>query len=136
MKIQGETALYGFIEELLEAPDKALEKKRGLQNSSMGLKYPIWFAACSYQDLEYSLAAPGRTSMGSGPIRLETLSLAGSSVLQGHPELQKLPDILLKYLQNFHHKLLGLPVSLISVLLVCWLCSGHESTNDLDMSWI
>ncbi len=115
-----ESALFeDFFEEELDAPKTALFKKRGLDNSTMGLKFPIWLAACTHNEISYKLTSHGKAAKGSAFIRLPSLSLASYQAQLSHQHLEKLSDHIVKYLQNFQSEFLQIPVSHTQAVHMC-----------------
>ncbi len=105
-----EEDFFAFNRTDLEAPEQAKSKKRGLDNSTMGVKFPIWFAACRYREIRTKFTSPGRTNLDSAWVKLESLSVMNSAAMKADSQLQKLPDHIVKYLQNFHSHQLDIPV--------------------------
>ena len=104
-----------FVFEDLQKPQQDLEKKRGFETNTMGLRFPIWAAACSFQDFNTSLAVPGQEAKGTAYIRLPSLSNPQSKEIQNHPDLKYLADHIVKYLRNFHSDEINIPVSVLQV---------------------
>ncbi len=116
MENSEDECIQSFILDDLNAPAKAIKKKHGLENSTMGLKFPIWFAACEYVDFKHQLSSPGMPGKNTAYVHMPSLSLMDSPAMKGHPVLGKLADHLVKYLQNFHSDELKIPVLHITLL--------------------
>lgn len=99
-----------FFPEELHKAEELLDKKRGLENQSMGLRYPIWFTAMHHRSFQYQLTAAGSAQKDSDYIKLASLSDPDSCARQAHPELFKLSDHIVKYLKNFHFDYLQIEV--------------------------
>jgi len=101
--------LRHFVVEELYTADEQLARKRGFDSNTMGLKFPIWLAACSFHLFCIELTSPGAMEKDTAYVKLQSLSQPESSALSKHPDLKYLPTYLTKYLQNFHPELV--PVS-------------------------
>jgi hypothetical protein len=122
----GESFQERFSSDDLLLPDKQLAKKRGLEANSLGLRYPIWFAACRFERFSYELTCQGDPQRGTDFILLQSLGEPNSwvNVALQHPELNPLAFHIVKYLRNFHsddweievHACLGRPVNALCVL--------------------
>ena len=108
-----------FVFEDLQKPQQDLDKKRGFETNTMGLRFPIWAAACSFQDFNTCLAVPGQEAKGTAYIRLPSLSNPQSKEILNHPDLKYLADHIVKYLRNFHSNEINIPVSASPCVLTC-----------------
>lgn len=92
-----------FMVDELYVPEYQQAVRKDKESCTLGYRYPIWFSACSYQKLNHKVAAPGLKEKQSDFVKLGSLP-------ENNPDLQYLPDSLVKYLQNFKYKSLGLEV--------------------------
>lgn len=106
----------GFFWEEMHIPEAELAKKRGFDSNTMGLRYPIWYAACFHHHFEFKLVSPGTRQKGTDFVKLASLDLATSNAITRHPDLVFLAAPLAKYLQNFHHMALDIPVSFLCIV--------------------
>jgi hypothetical protein len=90
----------------LYASDEALARKRGFDSNTMGLKFPIWLAACSHQLFSVELTSPGDKEKETAFVKLHSLSDQDSRARSQHPQLKYLPFYLTRYLQNFEPDIL------------------------------
>ena len=101
-----------FNSDDLKLPDQQLAKKRGLEQNSLGLRYPIWFAACRFEDFSYKLTCAGDHKRGTDFLLLQSLGEEDSwaNIRLNHPELRPLAECIVKYLRNFHSDENDIPV--------------------------
>ena len=111
----GEVDLKEFF-----VPEYNLSVRRDRENSTLGNRYPIWYAACRHKEIKYELSSPGSSETGTQWVMLQSLSDPSSTAATSHPDLKVLPFYMVKYLQKFLHLELDLPVSQIC-MCVCML---------------
>jgi hypothetical protein len=91
-----------FVLEDMYTPEEKVAQRRGLESNTTGLRYPIWFAACSYTKIVHTFKAPGTNKKESGFVKLATCDSPESPACQSHPHLRFLAEALAHYLDNFH----------------------------------
>ena len=91
--------LANFVLEDLDLAG-ARETKNSLDSNTMGIRFPIWFAACNADTMEYNLAVPGSRKKATDVLRLASLS---GDQCKRHPDLKFLAEHILKYMKDFEH---------------------------------
>jgi hypothetical protein len=97
--------MVDFVPEDVYAPEEKLAQRRGLESNTTGLRYPIWFAACSYKKIKHTFKAPGTRQKETDFIKLATLDNPSSPSLTNHSELKYLSEALAQYMYNFQEHL-------------------------------
>jgi hypothetical protein len=110
--------LASFVLKELHEPEELLAKKRGFDSNTMGLRFPIWLAACTYTKFTYTLTSPGSRKLETDFVKLQSLASKTSSARSQHEQLKFLVHHIVKYLQNFHSK--ALPV--MALFIMCTFC--------------
>ena len=117
LKEEQDEHFKNFVLGELNGPEAIESKKRGLESQSMGLRFPIWIAACNHEEFSYQLACAGAKDRETAFLRFASLSEPTSWDRQRHPELQMLSSSLVKFLQERYHDVLNIPVSTQSLQL-------------------
>lgn len=108
-EIEEDSHLASFVLKELHQPEEQVAKKRGFDSNTMGLRFPIWLAACNHTKFTYTLTSPGNRERETDFVKLQSLASKTSSARSRHEPLKFLVHHIVKYLQNFHST--ALPVT-------------------------
>jgi hypothetical protein len=120
----------------LKLPDEQLGKKRGLDANSLGLRYPIWYAACRFDKFSCRLTCQGLKDRGSDFLMLQSLGDPDSWATRQlkHPDIKALSAHIVKYLHGFHSDDLDVVYDLyISCVCNCASVHAHVSCGHLTV---
>jgi hypothetical protein len=123
-EIEEDSHLASFVLKELHQPEEQLAKKRGFDSNTMGLRFPIWLAACNHTKFTYTLTSPGNRERETDFVKLQSLASKTSSARSRHEPLKFLVHHIVKYLQNFHST--SLPVTALHVYNLYSTCVQHS----------